>query len=81
MFLEIYTSINEEQIKRKNIAKENIVCLNISIFIVSLLLSFIIELCNLIPLTASEIIHGINKIFCNNIVESKNSNPFPSSTC
>ena len=31
--------------------------------IFSLLLSFIIELCNVFPLTASAIIQGINKIF------------------
>ena len=64
-------------ISKININIENIVCLNISNFIFSLPLSFIIELCNFIPLTASARIAGINMIFCNKIVEAKNNKPFP----
>ena len=77
MFLEIYTSITEDIIRNINKNPENNVCLNISSFIFSLLLSFIIELCSLIPLTASAIIHGINKIFWNRTAENKNNIPFP----
>ena len=63
MFLDIYTSINELQINSTKIIIENKVCFIISNLIFSLLLSCIIELCNFIPLTASAIIQGINKIF------------------
>lgn len=79
MFFEIYTSINEENSNINNITNENRVCLNISNLIFSLLLSFIIELCSLIPLTASAIMQGMNKTFCNRTVEDKNKIPFPSS--
>ena len=77
-FFDTYTSTNEEKIKINNINKEIIVCLKISNFIFSLLLSFIIELCNFIPLTAKTIMHGINNIFCKRIVEDKNKIPLPS---
>ena len=46
---------------------ENIVCLNISIFIVSFFLSFTIDLYSLNPLTAIAIVAGIISIFCKNI--------------
>ena len=78
-FFDTYTSTNEEKIKINNINKEIIVCLKISNFIFSLLLSFIIELCNFIPLTAKTIMHGINNIFCRRTVEIKNRIPFPNS--
>lgn len=48
-----------------NITNENIVCLNISNFIFSLLLSFVIDLYNFIPLTAIANIAGINNILGN----------------
>lgn len=79
MFFEIYASINEERSRKSNIVNENRVCLNISNLIFSLLLSFIIELCSLIPLTASAIMQGMNKTCCNKTVENKNKIPFPSS--
>lgn len=79
MFLEKYTSMKEESISNSKIKNEINVCLKISNFIFSFLLSCIIELCNFIPLTASVIIQGINKIFCNKIVENKNIIPFPNS--
>lgn len=78
-FFDTYTSINEANIRTISIIKETIVCLKISNFIFSLLLSFIIELCNFIPLTAKTIMHGINNIFCRRTVEIKNRIPFPNS--
>ena len=77
-FFDTYTSTNEEKIKINSMNKETIVCLKISNFIFSLLLSFIIELWSFIPLTAKTIIHGINNIFCKRIVEDKNKIPLPS---
>ena len=76
-FFDTYTSTNEEKIKINSMNKEIIVCLKISNFIFSLLLSFIIELWSFIPLTAKTIIHGINNIFCKRTVEVKNRIPFP----
>ena len=76
IFFDIYTSINEDKIKKNNITNENIVCLIISTFMFSLLLFFIIELCNFIPLTAKLTIQGIKNRFCNISVETKNNIPF-----
>ena len=75
----MYTSTNDANINTPVISKQNNVCLNISSFMFSLLLSSIIELCNLIPLTDSAKMHGINIIVCNNNADIKNSNPFPKS--
>ena len=77
MFLDRYTSISDDSTKTKVISKEINVCLNISIFIFSLLLSFIIELWSFIPLTAKASTHGINKIFWRSSVDIKNKVPFP----
>ena len=77
--METYASIIDEIINITSISTESIVCLNISNFIFSLLLSFIIELCKFIPLTASTKIAGMNNIFCKNNDENKNTIPFPSS--
>ena len=77
IFLETYTSINDDTIRIINKNAENNVCLNISNFIFSLRLSFIIELCNLFPLTASAIMQGIKKMFCSKIVDIKNNIPLP----
>ena len=53
------------------------VCLNISNFIFSFLLSFIIDLYNLNPLTPKAKIAGINNIFCNNKATKIKLSPFP----
>ena len=79
IFLEMYTSTNDDISKISKINIENIECLSIPTFIFSFPLSFIIELCNFIPLTASASMAGINIIFCNNIEENKNNIPFPNS--
>ena len=52
----------------KSIITEKIVCLTISNFMLSFLLSLIIDLYSLIPLTAKAIITGIIIIFCKNIL-------------
>lgn len=77
MFFDIYTSISELQINKSKIINENTVCLIISNFILFFPLLFIIDFRSLIPLTAREIIQGINKIFCNNTFENKNIIPLP----
>ena len=74
---EPYTSINEAIIKINKIKREKIVCLIISIFIFSLLLSFIIDLYNLAPLTANAKVAGIINKFCSNKVIKQNNIPFP----
>lgn len=58
----MYTSTIDDRINAKVITREKSVCLNISNLMFSLLLSSIIELCSLIPLTAKANIHGINII-------------------
>ena len=78
MFFETKTSINEDIIIKKRINTQKIVCRNISNLIFSILLSFIIELCNLIPLTERAIIHGIKIMFCRKIVDKINNKPFHS---
>ena len=59
-----------------NIIIENTVCLNTSNFILSLLLSFTIDLYNLKPLTAIPNIAGINKILGKKKSTIVNINPF-----
>lgn len=54
---------------------ENIVCLIISSLIFSFLLSFIIDLYNLKPLTPKAKITGIKIKFCNNTEINININP------
>ena len=54
---------------------ENIVCLIISSLIFSFLLSFIIDLYNLNPLTPNANITGIKIRFCNNTEININVNP------
>lgn len=75
-FDEIYTSINADNSIPASNKQEIIVCLVISIFTVSLLLSLTIDLYNFIPLTANANIHGINIMFCNNIDIATNNIPF-----
>ena len=58
-------SIIDEIITNISIKRENRICLTISNFIFSFLLSFIIDLYNFIPLTAIASIAGINIKFCN----------------
>ena len=58
------------------IINENTVCLNISTFMLSFLLSFTIDLYSLNPLTASAITAGIINKFCRNIVLNMNAIPF-----
>ena len=77
MFLEIYTSIKEDIIRMLKMNIENKVCLKISNFTFSFLLSFIIELQSLIPLTASANMQGINNIVCKKSEEIKKAIPFP----
>ena len=57
------------------IKTEKTVCLSISNFMLSFLLSLTIALYNLNPLTAIAIIAGINIIFCSNNVDNVNINP------
>lgn len=63
--------------KNPNIIAENIVCLSTSIFILSLFLSFTIDLYSLNPLTPIAIMLGMNIIFCNTSVINMNDIPFP----
>lgn len=79
IFLDIYTSINDDKINSNAINKEKKVCLNIFNLIFSLLISSIIELCNLIPLTPSARIQGIKIIVCRKSADKKNNIPFPQS--
>ena len=77
IFVEINISIIAEIINSINIINEKIVCLKISSFMFSFLLSLVIDAYNFIPLTAIAIIHGIIIIFCIIILEAPNSNAFP----
>ena len=63
MLVEINISITDAITNIINIIVENTVCLNISIFTFSFVLSFIIDLYNLIPLTANAKIAGMSKFF------------------
>ena len=74
---EPYTSTKADRININNIKTEKIVCLTISIFIFSFLLSFIIDLYNFIPLTANAKVAGIINKFCSNKVIRQNNIPFP----
>lgn len=78
-FDEAYTSIKADNSIPASNKQEIIVCLVISIFTVSLRLSFTIALYNFIPLTANANIHGIKTMFCNNIDIVTNNIPFPHS--
>lgn len=78
IFVEINISIIAEIINSINIINEKIVCLKISNFMFSFLLSFIIDLYSLKPLTASARIAGINNIFCINNVTIEKINPLVS---
>ena len=69
-------SIIEEIIKTIIINPEMAVCLIISNFIFSFLLSFIIDLYNFILLTPKVKTAGINNIFCRNIDDKQNNIPF-----
>ena len=71
-------SIKDDTINNISITTENSVCLAISIFIFSFLLSFTIDLYNLNPLTAKAKIAGIKIIFCSNIEISIKLSPFDS---
>ena len=72
----MYVSINDEIDKNINNMIDIIVCLTISSLMFSLLLSFIIDLYNLIQLIVIQIITGINIKFCKNIVERVKIIPF-----
>ena len=74
--LDKYTSTNDDTISSPVITNENTVCLTISSFIFSFLLSFIIDPYNFIPLTAIASIHGIIIIFCANKLVMLNNIPF-----
>lgn len=75
MLVEIKLSIKDDTINNNNIILQNIVCLIISSLIFSFLLSFIIDLYSLKPLTPKANITGIKIIFCNNIEIIINNNP------
>lgn len=76
MFVDIYVSTKEAiNIIIQTIAEKH-VCLNISSFILSRLLSFIIDLYNLIPLIAIANIAGIYIIFCKSIEDIIKIVPF-----
>lgn len=62
-FVDTYTSTKADTSSINNISAQKIVCLVISIFMFSFLLSLTIDLYNFIPLTAKDNIHGINNIF------------------
>ena len=73
--MEIKLSIRDDIINNINNTPENIVCLIISNLIFSFLLSFIIDLYNLKPLTPKASITGIEIKFCNNTEIDININP------
>ena len=75
--VEINISIIDAIHKNANIIDEKIVCLSTSIFILSLFLSFTIDLYNLNPLTPIAIIAGMNIMFCSNKAIKINNIPFP----
>ena len=77
MLVEINISITDAITNIINIIVENTVCLNISNFMFSFLLSFTMDLYNFMPLTAKARIAGINNIFCNNNVIRIKLSPFP----
>lgn len=67
--------MNDAATNKIAINAENIVCLNISTFMFSFLLSFMIDLYNFIPLTPSANTHGMYIIFCNNNDAMQNQIP------
>ena len=69
-------SIKDDTINNIIMTPENTVCLTISIFIFSFLLSFTIDLYNLSPLKARAKIAGIKIIFCSNIETTMKLSPF-----
>ena len=78
MLVEINISTSEEIINIISITNENMVCLIISSFTFSLLLSFTIDLYNLNLLTAQAKSAGINIIFCKSNDIKVNNIPFES---
>ena len=76
-FEDTYASKKEAITRKISIITENKVCLIISPLIFSFLLSFNIDLYNLIPLTANANMQGMRIKFCNNIEVIKNMLPFP----
>ncbi len=76
ILVETYTSTKDARTKNNNKIIEINVCLIISNFIFSLLLSFIIDLYNFIQLTVIQTITGIKIRFCKKTVLNKNVNPF-----
>ena len=75
-FVEICVSTTADAIKINNTNAENTVCLTISIFIFSFLLSLYIDLYAFNALTPNDIIPGINIMFCIIIAIDVNAIPF-----
>lgn len=75
MFADTYVSTSDAINSIILTIVQNNVCLSISSFMLSCLLSFIIDLYSFIPLIAIIKILGINIIFCNNIAERINIVP------
>ena len=76
-FDDIYTSINDDTTNAPNIISEKKVCLYISAFKFSFLLSFIIDLYNFIPLTEIASNVGINIMFWKSNDVIPKAIPFP----
>ena len=76
ILVDINTSITDDITNTASINSENIVCLNISNFMFSFLLSFTIDLYSLNPLTAKASIAGITSILGNNKFIKTKLNPF-----
>lgn len=76
MLFDINTSTTDAIQSTIAISPQNIVCLIISIFIFSLLLSFTIDLYSLKPLTLIAIIAGINIMFCKIKLLNIKASPF-----
>ena len=76
-FVDTSISITDDSNNNINIIKENIVCLTISNFMFSFLLSLIIDLYNLNPLTAKANVAGIKIKFCSTKLNNVKSIPFP----
>ena len=76
MLFDINTSTIDATQSTIAINPQNIVCLIISIFMFSLLLSFTIDLYSLNPLTLIAIIAGINIMFCKIKLLNIKASPF-----
>lgn len=76
MLDDIYVSTKDAKSNIALTIAQKHVCLKISNFMLSRLLSFIIDLYNLIPLIDKAKIVGISIMFCNNIEEKINMLPF-----